>query len=504
MSTRNTKLFSNRDIRPSRPKNPVAKKSFIFKSNIPMKFSQLYKRTTDDQTKFQSFTTKKRQDPDEEMGTLGIKDANKTKVVRSILNSSASVNPSESSTHQRQAAKKRRGKYSPSKNQGSDGGRVKERKDRNIVRKSRMISSVRGIPSWILILLMLSILDVVQALTDCQIMHDWLPKMFDGTACCKHSHITCHQGDWGRITAMYVDFGKTNPLFRNLPSKELTGLIPSSIGDLSSLSFLVLRDNLLNGTIPSSIGDLSVLHSLELSGNLLNGSIPESFGKLTMLSVLSLQNNQLSGTIPASFGELGKSLTASNPNQGFKHLDISFNQLSGVIPSSLGGFLMMDYLNLQSNQLSGEIPSSFGGLLQLDVLSLGNNQLSGSIPSIGKLSNLDTLELQNNLLGGSIPSLISLKYLQKLLLSNNSLTGPVPELSSTITSCELSNNTGLCALEDHICTESLATCNLDCRMMNAWLPKMFDDSTCCSQTGIGCSNNRITNLYKKRLILLIY
>jgi hypothetical protein len=203
--TRNSELPSSRELGLSSPK-PVAKKSFLSKSNIPMKFSQHNKRTTVEQTKPQFFTTKKRQDPDEEMGTIRMKDANKTKVVRSILNSSVAVNPSDCSTHQRQAARKRKGKYSLAKNQGSDGGRVssvKERKDRNIIRKPRMISSVRVKPSGILLLLMLSILSVVQALSDCQIMHKWLPEMFDGSgiACCEQSGIGCVTG---RITELYV------------------------------------------------------------------------------------------------------------------------------------------------------------------------------------------------------------------------------------------------------------------------------------------------------------
>jgi hypothetical protein len=48
--------------------------------------------------------------------------------------------------------------------------------------------------SGLLLLLMMSILGVVQGLTDCQIMEDWLPTMFDGvgTACCLQSGITCN------------------------------------------------------------------------------------------------------------------------------------------------------------------------------------------------------------------------------------------------------------------------------------------------------------------------
>jgi hypothetical protein len=58
---------------------------------------------------------------------------------------------------------------------------------------------------------MMSILGVVKGLTDCQIMEDWLPAMFDGagTACCVQAGITCNRGcnygqkcKSGRITEM--------------------------------------------------------------------------------------------------------------------------------------------------------------------------------------------------------------------------------------------------------------------------------------------------------------
>jgi Leucine-rich repeat (LRR) protein len=179
------------------------------------------------------------------------------------------------------------------------------------------------------------------------------------------------------------------------------------------------------------------------------------------------------------------------------HLDLRFNQLSGEIPSSLGDLGTLHTLDLSFNQLSGEIPSSLGST-DLKHLSLQNNRLSGSFPSsFGKLDYLITIDLSSNQLSGSIPSsLVSLKILQELILNNNSLSGPVPELSSSEL-CDLRNNTDLCGHPEisNLCTVGLVTCNMDCRMMNSWLPKMFDDSTCCSQPGIGCIDERITNLY---------
>jgi hypothetical protein len=135
-----------------------------------------------------------------------MKDASKTTLMISSVsntNPPVAIKAPEGATHRRRAAKKPRGKYSQAKNQDSDGNRVSsvlnEAKDRNIVRKPRKISSRGGKAGWIILLVMLNFLGVVQALTDCQIMHEFQPAIFDGSgsACCEQPGITCTWGSWG-------------------------------------------------------------------------------------------------------------------------------------------------------------------------------------------------------------------------------------------------------------------------------------------------------------------
>ena len=59
-----------------------------------------------------------------------------------------------------------------------------------------------------------------------------------------------------------------------LNKNGFTGQIPSSLGNLSSLTLLWLDDNSLTGSIPQSLTNLSRLVSLLLSGNNLTGCIP--------------------------------------------------------------------------------------------------------------------------------------------------------------------------------------------------------------------------------------
>src|SRR6266542_1586930 len=77
----------------------------------------------------------------------------------------------------------------------------------------------------------------------------------------------------------------------NLETNNLTGQLPSSIGNLQKLGTLRLAVNQLSGSIPSSIGNLVNLQVLVLDGNQLNGAIPSSLRTLVNLQLLALGSN---------------------------------------------------------------------------------------------------------------------------------------------------------------------------------------------------------------------
>jgi Leucine-rich repeat (LRR) protein/PKD repeat protein len=246
---------------------------------------------------------------------------------------------------------------------------------------------------------------------------------------------------WYGVTC---DAGETAVKELVLDQNNLVGTLPSSLGNLTSLTRLNLYFNKLSGTIPTELGDLTHLTYLDLSYNRhLSSTIPAQLGNLTQLAYLNLGLNQLSGSIPTQLTSL-TSLT---------WLDLDDNELSGSIPTGLGDLTKLTYLVLAGNQLSGTIPTELGKLTDLTYLDLNGNPLSGSIPiELGNLTSLKTLHLSSNQLSGSIPTeLGNLTSLQTLDLGGGQLTGTIPTSMGNLT------NLRILALDDNQLSGSIPT-----------------------------------------------
>ena len=151
---------------------------------------------------------------------------------------------------------------------------------------------------------------------------------------------------------------------------------------------LDLEFNNLRGVLPSEIGDLTSLEELRLNGNNLTGAIPSAIGNLTSLQGLSLSANSLSGAIPSAIGNL----------TNLRQLFLSSNSLSGAIPSEIENLTRLEDLWLDGNNLTGAIPSAIGNLISLEELRFDRNNLTGAIPS--EIGNLTRLETWNSIIYG--------------------------------------------------------------------------------------------------------
>ncbi|CAM8911538.1 unnamed protein product [Rhodiola kirilowii] len=130
--------------------------------------------------------------------------------------------------------------------------------------------------------------------------------------------------DWSGVVC---DSTQTHVYQLRLPGVGLLGQIPDdTIGRLTQLRVLSLRNNGISGSLPTDFGNLTSLSSLYLQNNRLEGDIPASISNM-FLRALFLQNNRFSGNIPATLN-----------TSGLVGFDVSNNNLTGEIPESLSKF----------------------------------------------------------------------------------------------------------------------------------------------------------------------
>ena len=183
-----------------------------------------------------------------------------------------------------------------------------------------------------------------------------------------------------------ADWADNTAWLSNAPLSAWHGVITDADGRVTDLLFY---DNQLTGTIPTQLGQLTELQYLNLNNNELSGTIPTELRRLTKLTGLDLGNNRLTGTIPTQLGQLTE----------LRYLNLHDNQLTGTIPTQLGQLTKLTALYFDSNELSGEIPAELGSLTNLQRLRLQNNQLTGPLPlTLSALSQLLVLNIQSTTL----------------------------------------------------------------------------------------------------------
>ena len=123
----------------------------------------------------------------------------------------------------------------------------------------------------------------------------------------------------------------------------------------------------------------------------LESLIPQSIGNLTRLRTLTIKNTNMGGNLPEEFNSTYLTQLSS--------LDFSNNQFTGQIPYTLPSMISMYYLNLSNNQFSGLVPPNFGNYGYnngIHDVYLNDNQLTGfSDNTICFASNLNTWENEN-------------------------------------------------------------------------------------------------------------
>ncbi|WMV56559.1 hypothetical protein MTR67_049944 [Solanum verrucosum] len=179
----------------------------------------------------------------------------------------------------------------------------------------------------------------------------------------------------------------------DLRSNFLQGSLP--IPPISTRFFFISHNN-LSGEIPSSICNLTSLVMLDLAGNNLKGAIPQCLSNISGLEVLDMHHNSLSGTLPTTF-RIGSAL---------KSFNFHGNKLEGKIPQSLINCKLLEVLDLGDNHLNDTFPVWLGTLPKLKVLSLRSNKLHGPIRTLtteNMFPQLQILDLSSNAFTKNIP-----------------------------------------------------------------------------------------------------
>ncbi|KAK9232726.1 hypothetical protein WN943_022974 [Citrus x changshan-huyou] len=297
-----------------------------------------------------------------------------------------------------------------------------------------------------------------------------------GVACDVHSH---------RVTVL------------NISSLNLTGTIPSQLGNLSSLQSLNLSCNRLSGSIPSAIFTIYTLKYVSFRENQVSGQIPANIcSNLPFLDYLSLAKNMFHGGIPSAL---------SNCTY-LQILHLSYNDFSGAVPKDIGNLSKLKELYLGRNRLQGEIPRVFGNLTELERMSLSENELQAAIFNV---STLNFLELQDNSLSGSLSSItnVRLPNLEKLLLWGNNFSGTIPRFifnAPKLSILEFSKNSFSGFIPNTFGNlRNLQNLRLYDNYLTSSTPELSflsSLSNCKSLTLIGLSNNPLDGILPKTTI----
>ncbi|GLT25992.1 hypothetical protein SLA2020_010860 [Shorea laevis] len=210
--------------------------------------------------------------------------------------------------------------------------------------------------------------------------------------------------------------GMSSLYYLNLSYNFLTGI---DLFGFENLETVDLRSNLLQGSLPI-LSITSNFMQLLISGNNLTGEIPPSYCNFTSLYILVLTNNSLGGKIPKCLGNLNYLLI----------LDLRMNKFHGRIPNLIVSNSVLITLNLNGNQLEGILPRSLVNCSYLEILDVGNNNLNDTFPYwLGVLPLLKVLILRSNRFHGAISNSMPAFYFPELRIidvAQNDFMGLLP------------------------------------------------------------------------------
>lgn len=146
-----------------------------------------------------------------------------------------------------------------------------------------------------------------------------------------------------------------------LDGNAFNSTVPSVFGQLPNLEYLYLTDSYIFGDLSYMEGMPSIIEHWVDNNKQLSGPLPTFLGDLESLQSFSAVQNNLTGELPTELGKL------SNMIQFW----VYDNQLSGTIPEELWMLPRLKILELEGNSFTGSMPNlicvsvQFFGMLEV-------------------------------------------------------------------------------------------------------------------------------------------
>ncbi|CUG89707.1 GP46-like surface antigen, putative [Bodo saltans] len=207
----------------------------------------------------------------------------------------------------------------------------------------------------------------------------------------------------------------------DLAGRNLSGTLPKSLGNFTSLTTFVVSHNLIRGTLPPQYSAWKSISQFLVANNSLSGTLPHEYMSWIKLGEFHIHQNEINGTLPSSLSNW----------TSIRFFSAFENKFTGTLPPeySAWGRTRLNGLkefSLHKNSLSGSLPPEYGSWADVNVLSLANNLLSGTIPNSWITMNLTSFLISYNNLTGSIPPELLLRpYLNVFAVSHNNLNGSI-------------------------------------------------------------------------------
>ncbi|KAL5058180.1 hypothetical protein RYX36_029784 [Vicia faba] len=226
-----------------------------------------------------------------------------------------------------------------------------------------------------------------------------------------------HHCNWFGITC---NISNGRVIHMILPDMLLAGTLSPSIGNLTYLTKLNLRNSSFHGKFPQQVGNLLYLQHINISYNSFGGTIPSNLSNCIELSILSSGHNNFTGKIPTWIGNFSS----------LSLLNLAVNNFHGTIPNEVGKLSSLTLFAINGNNLYGKIPASIFNISSLYFLTFTENNLHGNLPfDVGfTLPNLETFAGGVNHFTGTIPeSLSNASRLEILDFAENGFIGTLPK-----------------------------------------------------------------------------